>query len=386
VLSQRVNLTSDNYPQICCLTAVDLDGHVLWQIGEPSPQFVPATSDNCVQVYDLDGDGCAEVLFCKDLRIWIADGRTGEMIRSAPTPRSRQQGTGGRPYGRILGDALYICNLSGGPRPREILIKDRYRNIWALDGDFNELWHYECTTGHFPWTYDVDGDGCDEVMAGYAMLDQDGSLLWELPYGDHQDATAIGPFDAEHPDRLLVVQAAGDEGLILTTTQGEVLAKHDWGHVQKLAVANVRPDLPGLEYVIITFWRQPGITAVFSARGELLETFELVPYASALTPVNWSGDGRELLFLSAHPTEGGLIDGHGHRAVMFPDDGHPHYCCTSLDLDGDGRDELVTWDTASIWIYRADAPLPEGRRYCPIRPPLYNESNYMAQVSIPHWE
>jgi rhamnogalacturonan endolyase len=385
VLSQRVDLGTDNYPSINCLTAIDLEGHVLWQYGEPSDRFKPATSDNCLQVYDLDGDGCAEVLFCKDMRIWVADGKTGQILRSAPTPRSHpSRASGGRPYERILGDALYICNLSGGPRPQEILIKDRYAHIWALDAGFNELWHRECTTGHFPFSYDVDGDGCDEVMAGYSMLDQDGSLLWELPYGDHQDATAIGPFD--RPGELLVGQAAGDEGFILTTAQGTVLAKHDWGHVQKLAVANVRPDLPGLEYVIITFWRQPGITAVFNSRGALLETFELIPYASALTPVNWTCDGHELLFLSAHPTTGGLIDGRGRRAVMFPDDGHPSYCCKSLDLTGDGRDELLTWDTQSIWIYRADAPLPGGRRYRPIRPPLYNESNYMAQTSLPNWE
>jgi hypothetical protein len=126
--------------------------------------------------------------------------------------------------------------------------------------------------------------------------------------------------------------------------------------------------------------------AVMNCRGEILKEFELVPYASALTPVNWTMDGREFLFLSAHPEEGGLIDGQGHRAVMFPDDGHPTYCCTSLDLTGDGRDELLTWDTESIWIYRADAPLPEGRRYRPKRHPRYNASNYIAQVSMPNWE
>jgi hypothetical protein len=386
VLSQRVDLGGGNYPTITCLTAMDLDGEILWQIGEPSDLFEPATSDNCFQVYDLDGDGCDEVLFCKDLQIFLADGRTGEIIRSAPTPYSRPAHTvGGRPYERILGDAVYIVNLSGGPRPQEILIKDRYANIWAMDADFNLLWHHECTTGHFPASFDIDGDGCEEVMGGYTLLDQDGTMLWQLPYGDHQDATAIGYFDAEHPEQLLIGQAAGDEGFLLMTGEGEMLAQHKLGHVQKLAVANVRPDLPGLEYVIITFWRQPGIMAVFNSRGKMVDTFELVPYASALTPVNWSGDGQELLFLSAHPTEGGLIDGHGHRAVMFPDDGHPYYCCTSLDLTGDGRDELVTWDTESIWIYRADAPLPEGRRYCPIRPPNYNESNYMAQISLPNW-
>jgi rhamnogalacturonan endolyase len=387
VLSQRVDMASDNYPAISCLTALTLDGEVLWQLGEPTPSFRPATSDNCFQVYDLDGDGCAEVLFCKDLRLWVADGCTGDIRTSAPTPRSRPStARGGRPYERIMGDSLAIANLSGGPRPQEILLKDRYAHIWALDGDLRELWHRECVTGHFPAVYDIDGDGCDEVMAGYSMLDQDGTLLWELPFGDHQDAIAVGRFDPERPDTLLIGLAAGEEGFILATSEGEVLAQHKLGHVQKLAVANLRPDLQGLEYAIVTFWGHPGTITVFDCSGRALTAFEPVPYASPLMPVNWIGDGSELLFLSAHPTEGGLLDAHGHRAVMFPDDGHPFYCCTALDLTGDGRDELLTWDTDSIWIYRADAPLPDGPTFRPARPPRWNESNYMAHVSLPCWE
>jgi len=57
VVSQRVDMASDDYPTISCLTAIDLEGQVLWQLGEPSPRFRPATSDNCFQVHDLDGDG-----------------------------------------------------------------------------------------------------------------------------------------------------------------------------------------------------------------------------------------------------------------------------------------------------------------------------------------
>jgi len=387
VLAQRVDMGSDDYPVISCITAIDLEGRVLWQLGEPSPYFEPATSDTCFQVHDLDGDGCAEVLFCKDLRLWVADGATGEIRTSIPTPRSRvSTARGGRPYERILGDSITVANLSGGAYPQEILLKDRYANIWAFDQHLTELWHHEGVTGHFPAVYDVDGDGCDEVMVGYAMLDQDGTWLWELPFGDHQDAIAIGPFDLDRPDLPLIGLAAGEEGFILATAKGEVLAQHRLGHVQKLTVANLRPDLRGLEFAVITFWGHPGIVAVFDCQGRMLSSFEPVSYASPLMPVNWAGDGGELLFLSAHPTEGGLLDAQGHRAVMFPDDGHPFYCCAALDLTGDGRDELLTWDPEAIWIYRADAPLPSGPRYRPIRPPLWNESNYMAHVSRPHWE
>jgi hypothetical protein len=387
VLAQRIELGNGNFPEINCLSAVDLDGRLLWQFGEPSPTFEPATADLCFQVYDLDGDGRAEVLLCKDFRIWRLDGRTGKVLHSAATPFSRAaRHEVGWPYERILGDSLHICNLSGGQRPQELLIKDRYNNLWALDSQFRELWHSRAVTGHFPITYDVDGDGRDEVINGYTLLDHDGSLLWELPFDDHQDAIGIGRFDPEHPDRLLIAMSIGDEGFLLVTAQGEVLAQHKIGHVQNLCIANLRPELPGLEYLTINYWGHPGIMAVFNCRGEMVDTFELLPHSSAITPVNWTGTGQEFALLSPHPSEGGLVDGYGRRVVMFPDDGHPCYCYTSLDLDGDGRDELVTWDTEAIWIYQADAPLPAGRRYRPLRMPLYNESNYMARISLPNWE
>jgi hypothetical protein len=165
-----------------------------------------------------------------------------------------------------------------------------------------------------------------------------------------------------------------------------VLAQHKLGHVQKLTVANLCPELPGLEYAIITFWGHPGIIAIFDSMGTRITSFEKTSYASPLVPVNWTGSGAELLYLSAHPRKGGLLDAQGHRAVVFPDDGHPCYCCTALDLTGDGRDELLTWDTDSLWIYRAGADLPDGPRYRPIRSPSWNESNYMGHVLLPHWD
>ncbi len=388
VMTQRVDLTNADFPSICCITAVDLDGNVLWQRGETNAHFVPNVSETCFRVYDIDGDGRDEVLFCKDLRLWVADGRTGEIIRSAPTPRAPTHTGGGRPLERILGDAIHIANLTGGDHPSEILLKDRYCNMWALDSDLNVLWYVECNTGHDPVIYDIDGDGCDEIMSGYAMIDQDGSLLWDVTLPEHADAVAIAPTDPDHPEHLMVGIAASDGGFAVLTAQGEMLSYYGAvGHAQAATVANLRPDLPGLEFATITFWGAAGIIYIFDSRGKMLNRFMLNPYAGTLAPVNWTGDGQEFLILSGHPTEGGLIDAYGHRVVMFPDDGHPAYCYKALDLTGDGRDELLTWDLESIWIYRADIPLPEGKRYRPIRRPrLYNMSNYTGRVSIPHWD
>ncbi len=69
VLVQSIErIDTGNFPGICTLTAMDLDGEVLWQIGENYPQHRYTTADTCFQVHDIDGDGCAEVIFCKDFR------------------------------------------------------------------------------------------------------------------------------------------------------------------------------------------------------------------------------------------------------------------------------------------------------------------------------
>ena len=108
--------------------------------------------------------------------------------------------------------------------------------------------------------------------------------------------------------------------------------------------------------------------------------------SSPLLPVNWRGDGREFLLLSGNVREGGMIDGHLRRVVMFPDDGHPDMCAAVLDLTGDPRDEIVLWDQHQVWIYSQDRPFQRKRIYAPHRNPSYNDSNYRTVVSLPHWK
>jgi hypothetical protein len=103
-------------------------------------------------------------------------------------------------------------------------------------------------------------------------------------------------------------------------------------------------------------------------------------------PVNWTGDGTEYIFLTPNHKEGGLVDGWGRRVVMFPDDGHPELAWMVHDLTGDPRDELIVWDTDAIWIYTQDRPFSGSKIYKPVRPKLYNESNYATVDSWPGWQ
>jgi len=375
---------SDSYSELSCLTAMTFDGKILWQTGTPDPEKWHLTNDVAFQIHDIDGDGRNEVIYTKDSEIIVADGATGRVRYKKPTPKSKAPADR---YPRILGDCLYFCDLRGTGRDSDIVIKDRYWHLWALTDRLDLLWEGECKTGHYPYAYDVDGDGKDELAIGYSLFDNDGRKLWSLDdqVEDHADGIAILDFQDPQSPEPKILFAASDAGVFYTDLQGNILKQHWIGHGQNPAVADFRPDLPGLEALSINFWGNQGIIHYYTAAGDIYDDFEPNQYGSMCLPVNWTGKPGEFFVHSPNVREGGMYDGWGRRAVLFPDDGHPDMCNAVLDITGDCRDEVVVWDPKQIWVYTQDDNPRSGRLYRPQRNPLYNYSNYQATVSLPGW-
>jgi len=377
----------DRNSELSCLTAMTFDGEMLWQIGETDPWKDNLTNDVGFQIHDLDGDGKNEVVYCMNMEIVVADGATGEAKHKQPTPQMPESTP--EPYNkfpRILGDSIYFCDLRGTGRASDIIIKDRYRSFWALNDRLEVLWNGECNTGHYPYAFDINGDGKQELAIGYSMYAPGGQRLWSLDdtIQDHADGVAVVRYGGE-TDEPRIMCAASDEGMFFADMQGHVLKHHYLGHVQNPAVANFRDDLPGLETVSINFWGNQGIIHFFDAQGDVYYDFEPVQHGSMCLPINWTGRGEEFFVLSPSVDFGGMYDGHGRRVVRFPADGHPDLCTAVLDITGDCRDEVVVWDPEEIWVYTQNDSPRSGSLYQPVRNPLYNYSNYQATVSLPGW-
>ena len=137
---------------------------------------------------------------------------------------------------------------------------------------------------------------------------------------------------------------------------GKVLKQVRVGHNQSPCVGKYRPDLPGLQYISVNFWRNPGIVTLFIGTATSWRRKSRFTRGCPMLPVNWRGDGQEFVLLSGNSKEGGMIDGHLRRVVMFPDDGHPDLAANVMDLTGDPRDEIVLWDQKRVWIYTQDRP------------------------------
>jgi len=374
----------DNYSELSCLTAMNFDGDILWRVGEPDAEKWHLTNDVGFQIHDIDNDGRNEVVYTMGFELVVADGATGRTKYKAPTPRSEAPADR---YPRILGDCLYFCDLRGTGHDGDVIIKDRYWRLWALDDRLKPLWEGECRTGHYPYAFDIDEDGRDELVIGYSLFDDDGTKLWSLDevVDDHADGVAVVDFKESESSKPLVFIAASDAGVFYTDLGGTIL-KHHWiGHGQNPAVADFRPDLKGLEAVSINFWGNQGIVHFYDSSGNIYHDFEPNQYGSMCLPINWTGEPGEYFVHSPNIEEGGMYDGWGRRVVVFPDDGHPDMCNAVMDLTGDCRDEVVVWDPNEIWVYTQDDNPKSGRLYKPVRNPLYNYSNYQATVSLPGW-
>ncbi len=376
----------DAFDAISAMTAVTLDGKILWQIGKPDPRNALLTNDTPFQIHDVDGDGHEDVVMVKDFQLQILDGRTGKRKAAVPMPQMEPDRKD-RPYERHNGDSIAFINVSGGPGRRDILVKNRYDAFWVFNNKLQLLWKGTGQTGHYPYPIDLDGDGKDELFIGYAKWTPDGKQVWshDSDLKDHADGVMVANLSADPHAAPRAYYSGSDEGFFMIDQSGKLLKQVRVGHAQSPSAAKYRPDLPGLQYMTVNFWKNPGIITLFDGDGTILAQEEPIHTATALLPVNWRGDGQEFAMLSGNPREGGMIDGHLRRVVMFPKDGHPELCYQVADLTGDARDEIILWDLNEVWIYTQDRPFTGSRLYAPIRNPFYNDSNYKAMVSTPHW-
>jgi rhamnogalacturonan endolyase len=374
----------DAFDQISCLTAVTLEGRVLWQQGRPNPKNGLLTNDTPFQVHDLDGDGRSEVVLARDFQLQVLDGRTGLLLHKVWLPPLAKD-LKDRPYELNVGDSILFVDLQGTGTQREILLKDRYRGFWIFDRDLKLLWQGEGQTGHYPYPFDVDGDGRQEFLIGYSLWGADGKPRWshDATLKDHADALSVGNFSGRPGAGARAYIDGSDEGFLLVEADGTLVKHLRLGHAQTQSVGKYRPDLAGLQIMIATFWRNPGIVTLLDADANILAQEEMIPGSSHLEPVNWRGDGQEFALLSGNVRDGGMLDGQLRRVVMFPDDGHPDLASAVRDVTGDGRDEIVLWDQARVWIYTQDQPFSGSRVYRPTRNPHHNDSNYRASVSLP---
>lgn len=334
--------------QVTCLTAYCLTGKMLWQVGTPLEKSGNRGADYPVQIYDIDGDGQLEVLCVMEKKFLVLDGKTGEVKEKHDLPAEEAH------------DCIIIANLSGGDHASDIILKDRYRKMWAMNREWELLWTHEGNLGHFPLVYDVNGDGYDEVMAGYDLLDCHGKLLWSCKdLEDHADCLWIGDVNGDGKPEI----AVGGSVTCLYSVDGEELWRYDGSiESQHIALGKFCPNEPGLQVAGLDRIQRgdgykgqwDGKDGMFLLDCEGKEVWKEDRMTKGwLTIVdalyNWNGEGRD--YILAYRRGGGvmpaLYNGEMEMVVTFPKEGYVLHG----DLFGRGKEEVIIYNTETAWIY-----------------------------------
>lgn len=339
--------------QIIALTAYTLDGELLWQVGEPSVDAGGPGSDFPAQIYDWDLDGHNEVLCVMNGELLVLAGHDGSVKRRLILP------------GKEAHDCMIICNLRGTGQPQDLILKDRYRNLWAMDYDWNLLWTYEGNPGHFPYPYDLDGDGRDEVIAGYDVLDAEGRLKWSTqPLEDHADCIWVGDV-LGRGDKQIVI---GGSVTVMYDSAGQELWRYEGSiESQHIALGRFIKNEPGLQVAGLDRIVRGDVSGRNSPSGKdgifMLNRHGEERWKEDRQTSGWltiihtirRWDYTELDYILAFRRGGGInptiYDGQMNIIAQFPFDGYVVFG----DLLQSGLEQVVIYNNEEARVYGKEA-------------------------------
>lgn len=245
VSAENCNIDENHYTT--AVAAFNLDNSILWEWGNPDTGQNHCSYDVACQIYDIDNEGNKEVVIAGDQQLFVLDGATGSEKWSFPIPENAS-------------DCIVFVILQGNPTAQDIIVKTRYSKIWAYTNTGRLLWQVDYPggyrTAHQPIPIDIDNDGMDEIMAGYAIINPDGTIRWtldsqQIPIGDgHLDCCRIYKHGYKPEDFRLIITFCEDEAIAMIDGNGKVLWSIRGYHFESVDIGEVHPDYDGKEILV----------------------------------------------------------------------------------------------------------------------------------------
>jgi hypothetical protein len=246
-------------------------------------------------------------------------------------------------------------------------VKTRYTQIWALDREGTQRWTVQnpggYRTAHQPVPVDLDGDGRHEVMAGYAMLNPDGSTRWVFKSQKvdqargHCDCFRVVRAGKAPEEFRFVMTFCGANGLAMLDGHGKPIWEVAGEHFESVDVGRICADVPGLQIAVDIdhgAWGN-GPVWVFDETGQV-KTKIMTDYARHHALLDWTGDGVAEILI-AQPRA--LFDGRGRRVATLAlpsqdDESGEERLALTGDFTGDGVPDvlLTTRSMTDVYIYK----------------------------------
>jgi len=381
------DLDGDGKAEIACKTAPGtLDGQ-----GKPVLMGSDKVSDDYRIKATDSNSSLAGIIISGPEYLTVFNGQTGAQISTVSyVPlRSVHEMTSsgwGDSYGnrseRYLACVAYLDGTGSGKKPSLVMCRGYYTYAhlaaWDFDGkDLKLRWQYTSTANAATSAYgqgshavevaDVDNDGCDEIVYGAAVIDHDGKTLYSTGLG-HGDAMHVADLDPD-VDGLEVFMvhenATAQYGYEMHNAK---TGAHYWGEfkgsdIGRGAAADIDPNNRGYEC-----WSAANYN-VYSCKGAVLAT-------SGRPQVNyrvyWDGDLQdEILDKTEIDKISGPVNGAYVSTAMENFNGYSHamYCngtkgtpLVMADMLGDWREEVVYYDSTNYNLLVFSTTLHTGYR------------------------
>lgn len=382
------------------IAAYSNSGQKLWSkkvnihlSGKSEDHGLPGNQAPGVQAADVDGDNQSEVVFLtQDGKLQIVDGVSGEIEHqiNLESPSGVEQwehlviadfrGRGDRDLllqatnteGYRMGRYLAAYSFS------ELLESDNPQPLWRRDD-------YLANAHNGARVADLDGDGKDEVLGG-TIISPQGEVLFRLPLElkkrPHIDSLFVADVRPDLPGlEIIALEEGGKNRVFLYNIEG-LIWETDYKNQepQNAAIGDFDPERPGLEIWCRSRYNNDQKPFVFDAQGNLISEYVM----NRVKPGDWTEKGVEVIFtifwtgeaqpLAAakerHKTGDVAVFNpiSGEFIERFDDSADRLYVA---DVSGDWREELLVLNGNRLRIYSNLAPNPQ-----PEQPRLWSLNHY----------
>ena len=337
---------------------------------------------------DVDGDGKCEVVFLtKDSVLHVVEGKTGLEKASAKPPHPNEaQGW----------EVAMIADLRGTGAGRDILLqatnKEGYRmgkflaaySAHDLVKGGKELWQtdkFVCCAHNAARLADINGDGRDEVL-GATVFSADGKLLAQaVPDRYHIDSVFVADVRPDKPGLEVVLLEEGSNHVQLIGSAGPIWRTHfKKQEPQNAAVGRFKKDSDEIFIWCRSRYDEHQKPFVFDSSGKMVFDYSMDDLAPAgwttkgvevIHTIDWTGNPQQLACAKERHESGDVCIFEpltGRFIARFEEKADRLYVA---DVTGDWREEIIVLNGNELHVYQNSAPNPRADR-----PRLWAERNY----------